>query len=104
MPQGFIAARDTYTRRYDEIIADIKRKVKISNDVLLHDDDMEEHFYRVLDYLTFLYENEIVANMNKSEFARFYSVNFAGLQLTKNRVALQRKCYQLYRTFHLPKT
>ena len=54
MPQGYFAARDTYTRRYDEIIEGVKRKVKIIGDTLLYDESIEQHFYHVWDYLTLL--------------------------------------------------
>ena len=45
MPQGFKAAEDIYTRRYDELIEHIPNKVKIVDDVLLHTVDIEKNFF-----------------------------------------------------------
>ena len=35
MPQGYLASSDAYTCRYDEIIKDVPRKVKVVNDSTL---------------------------------------------------------------------
>jgi hypothetical protein len=37
LPQGFVAANDAYTSRYDAVIKDVPRKIKIIDDTLLHD-------------------------------------------------------------------
>ena len=39
-PQGHISSGDGYTRAYDEIIAEIQRKEKITDDVCLYDNDI----------------------------------------------------------------
>ena len=101
MPQGFVAAGDAYTRRYDEVIADIKRKLKISDDALLYDDDMEVHFYRVWDFLTLLYENGIVASAPKFQFARPVTI-FAGLELNENGVSPSKKTLAAIANFPTP--
>ncbi|XP_071177635.1 uncharacterized protein [Mytilus edulis] len=44
-PQGYIASGDAYTRRYDEIVADISNKTKCVDDVLLWADSIEESFF-----------------------------------------------------------
>ena len=55
MPQGYLASGDAYTRRYDEIIKDIPRKVKIVDDALLYDTNIEEAFFHTFDYLYHCY-------------------------------------------------
>ena len=45
MPQGYFAAGDAYTCRYDGII--IKQKVKIIDDMLTYDESIIQHFYHV---------------------------------------------------------
>ena len=50
--QGYLAAGDAYTRRYDEVIKDIPRKVKILDDTLLFDYSIEEAFFHTWDYIT----------------------------------------------------
>ena len=49
-PQGFLASGDGYTRRFDEIIADVERKTKCVDDTLLWDEDLEKHWWRMLDF------------------------------------------------------
>ena len=41
LPQGFKASGDAYTHRYDNIIQDVPRKIKIVDDCLLYDDSIE---------------------------------------------------------------
>ena len=45
LPQGYLAAGDTCTRHYDEVIKGIPRKVKIVDDTLLYDYSIEEAFF-----------------------------------------------------------
>ena len=52
IPQGFVAAGDIYTRRYDEIIKHIPQKVRIVDDMLLYDFDTQSAFYHTWDYRT----------------------------------------------------
>ena len=40
LPQGYLAAG-----RYDEVVKDIPRKVKIVDDTLLYDNSIEEAFF-----------------------------------------------------------
>ena len=69
MPQGYVASGDAYTRRYDEIIKDIPRKIKVVDDILLYDKTIKDAFYHTLDYLSLLLLLYIVA---------FYSYSYEG--------------------------
>ena len=53
-PQGYVAIGDAYNARYDEIIADIPRKTKCVDDAMIWDpdEDLEEHWWCTLEYLT----------------------------------------------------
>ena len=46
LPQGFVAAGDGYTRRYDEIVADIPHKTKCIDDVGMWDPTIEDAFFQ----------------------------------------------------------
>ena len=70
MPQGYLASGDAYTRRFDEITKDIKRKVKIIDDTLLYDNTIEAAFFATWDYLTLCANNGIVMNVSKFKFCR----------------------------------
>ena len=65
IPQGFVAAGDAYTRRYDAITEGVPQKVKIVDDALLHDVSIEDHFFHVRDYLTLCANDGAVVNAPK---------------------------------------
>ena len=52
MPQGYLVFGDAYTHRYDEVIKDIARKIKLVDDTLLYNNDIKEAFYHTFDFLT----------------------------------------------------
>ena len=84
-PQGFKAAGDVYTRRYDELIEHIPNKVKIVDDVLLHTVDIEKNFFDTWDFLTLLVENGITVNAQKFQFCQ-ETAEFGGLTITNQGV------------------
>ena len=67
MPQGYLASGDAYTRRYDELIKDVPRKVKIVDDTLLYDSNIEGAFFHT-DFLLHCAKNGIVLNREKFQF------------------------------------
>ena len=85
MPQRFFAACNAYTRRYDEIIKRVKRKVKIVNVVLLYSSSIDQAFYHVWDYLTICSNNGVVVNAKKFRFCQD-TVDFASLTITPTGV------------------
>ena len=90
MPQGFVAAGDAYTRRYDEIIDGVERKVKIVDDTLLYDESIEQAFYHMWDYLTLCANNGVVVNAKKFKFCQD-TIDFAGLTITPTGVTPSAK-------------
>ena len=85
MPQGYLASGDAYTRRYDETIINFPRKIKIVNDTLLFDKNIEDTIYHTLDYLLLCEKNGIVLNREKFQFCQDV-VQFGGLQITSSGV------------------
>ena len=76
-PQGFLANGDAYSRRFDEIITDVERKTKCVDDTLMWYEDLKEHWWRMIDFLSLLGNNDIILNRDKFQLAR-KTVNFAG--------------------------
>ena len=70
-PQGFLASGDGYSRRYDEIIADVERKTKCVDDTAMWDDDLEIHWWRVIDFLELCGRNGIILNLYLRAFLEF---------------------------------
>ena len=65
MSQGYLTFGDAYTRRYNEVIKDITRKIKLVDDTLLYNTDIKEAFYHTY-FLTRCAQNGIV--LSKDEF------------------------------------
>ena len=101
MPQGYLAPGDAYTRRYDEVIKNVERKVKCVDDVLLYDSGIEETFYHTFDYLTLCAKNGVVQNRKKFQFCQD-TVQFAGLQLTLSGVAPSQSMLSAIQDFPTP--
>ena len=81
VPQGFFAARNAYTCRYDEITDGVERKVKIVDDTLLYDNSIDA---------------------KKSRFCQD-TVNFARLTLTSTGVIPSEKpCHRYAISPHQP--
>jgi len=101
MPQGFIAAGDAYTRRYDEVLKDIPRKVKCVDDALLFDPTLESAFSHTWNYLNTCAENGIVLNPEKFKFCRD-TVKFAGLLLTPEGISPSPEILSAIKDFPTP--
>ena len=103
MPQGYLASGDAYTRRYDEIIKDMPRKVKIVDDALLYDYSIEESFFHTFDYLYHCSQNGIVFNESKFQFC-MDTVEFGGLQISPTSVSPSQHMLDAIQNFPVPKT
>ena len=103
MPQGFLASGDAYTRRYDEVIKDLPRKVKIVDDALLWDSSIEESFFHTWDLLTIGATNGIVFSTSKFQFCQ-QEVRFGGLNITDSGVAPSDSMLSAIKEFPVPKT
>ena len=101
-PQGYIASGDGYTRRYDEIVADITQKTKCIDDALLWADDIEESFWQAINWLEVCGKNGVTLNPQKFVFAAD-DVEFAGFEITLTDVRPCDKYLQTIREFPTPK-
>ena len=86
LTQSFLASGDPYTQRYDDILEYIPRKIRIIDDTLLYDKNIEDAFFQTWDYLHLCATAGIVINDKKFKFYRD-TVEFAGLKLTPNGVS-----------------
>ena len=101
-PQGFHAAGDGYTRRFDDITTDFPRKTKCVDDTLLWDADIEGSFWHTLEYLNLCNEQGITFNPNKFVFAED-EVDFAGFTVTSNGIKPMKKMVDAIKNFPNPK-
>ena len=75
MPLAYFASGDAYTQRTDKLTENVKQKLKIIDDTLLHDETIEKSFFHTWDYLTFCANNGIVAILKKFQFCEDTSSN-----------------------------
>ena len=84
-PQGYIAAGDGYSRRYNEIVADIPLKTKCIDDTLLWSDDIEGSFFETVQWLDVCGRNGVTLNLDKFVFAED-TVEFVGFKISFDTV------------------
>lgn len=81
-PQGYIASRDGYTRRYDAIVSDIPNKTKCVDDALLWADNLKESFFQTVHWLDTCGRHGIILNPDKFIFGQD-TVEFAGFEISQ---------------------
>ena len=60
--QGFLSSRDSYNRRFDAILADFERKERCVDETVHYDTNLEQHWWRTMDFLTRIGQSGIVLN------------------------------------------
>ena len=101
-PQGFLASiGDGYSRRFDEIISDIKQKTKIVDDTALWDSNLETHWWRMIEFIERLGQNGIILNKEKFQFAQRL-IDYAGFRITETQIHPQEKFLNAIREFPTP--
>ena len=100
-PQGYLASGDGYTRRFDEIIQDVPRKTKCVDDTAIWDEELEQHWWRTLDFLELLGRHGIVLNPKKFQFAQ-QEVEFAGFKISAGEIRPLEKFLVAIREFPTP--
>ena len=79
-PQGLKTSGDAYTRRFDEVLIEIKNKVKIVDDSLLHDHSVESSFHHTHRFLQVCRDNDVTLSEKKFNFCQ-KQLEFAGFKL-----------------------
>lgn len=105
-PQGFIASGDGYSRRFDEIIADVERKSKCVDDTIMwdEDDNLESHWWRTIDFITLCGNNGIILNQSDSKFQFCKkTVDFAGFCITPTEIKPLDKYINAIKDFPVPR-
>lgn len=103
-PQGYVSSNDGYSKRYDRIIESVERKTKVTDDTVMWDSDqeLENHWWRVYDYLALVGKNGIVLNGDKFQFCEKV-VDFAGFRISEQKVEPLPKYLKAIETFPTPK-
>ena len=101
-PQGYVSSTDGYCKRYDQVIESVARKAKVTDDTALWDTGLEEHWWRIIDYLELVGKNGIVLNGEKFQFCE-KTVDFAGFRVSSEKVEPLPKYLQAIETFPTPR-
>ena len=101
-PQGYIASGDGYSRRFDEIVAEVPDKTKCIDDTLLWADDLEHSFFQACSWLDICGKNGITLNPEKFVFGQD-TVEFAGFEITLDSVRPCKKYLQAIMDFPTPR-
>ena len=101
LSQSYLAAGDAYIRCYDKIIMGIWRKIKIVENHLIYDTNIQNDLYNMWDYLLLCAQTGIVINEKKFKFCRD-TIEFAGLKLTPNDIAPSDTILSVIKDFQKP--
>ena len=102
-PQGFLSSGDGYNRRLDDLTSHIARMERCVDDSLLHDQDLETHWWRAIDFLELCGRAGIVLNPEKFQFSQS-TVDFAGFRISNDTVEPLPKYLDAIRGFPTPRS
>lgn len=85
------------------ILLDFERKERIIDDCCYYDFELEDHWWRTIDYLSLTGKSGIVLNPDKFQFSQ-HEVDFAGFRISKHKIEPLSKFYNAIRDFPTPKS
>ena len=84
-------------------MTEFPRKERIVDNTIHFDEDLEEHWWRTIDYLILLGQSGIVLNPEKLQFAQ-RSVEFAGFRISESTIEPLPKYLDAIRDFPTPES
>ena len=100
-PQGFLSSGDGYNRRFDAVLMEFERKERCVDDTVHYDSNLEDHWWRTIDFLTRVGQAGIVLNPDKFQFAQ-QTVDFAGFRISSSSIEPLPKYIDAIRDFPTP--
>lgn len=100
-PQGFLSSGDGYNPRFDAVLAEYERKERCVDNTVHYDSDLEQHWWRTIDFLTRVGQAGIVLNPDKFQFAE-RTVDFAGFRVSDSAIEPLPKYLDAIRDFPSP--
>ena len=98
---GLISAGDEHNRRGDEALKGIQNIVKVVEDILIFDNDLETHLSRVEEVLKRCREHGITLNKNKMKLAQS-EVEFCGYRINKDGYTVSKHLVEALEKFPTP--
>ena len=100
-PLGFLSSGDGYNSRFDEIIANFQHKERCIDDTVQWDVELQNHWWRTIDYLILVGRAGAVLNPDKFQFAQ-RPVDFAGFRISNATIEPLPKYLDAIRDFPTP--
>ena len=102
-PQGALFSGDAYNQRFSTILANFTDKERCVDDTVFwdNDDNIEQHWWRNIDFLELCGKNGVVLNPEKFQCCR-KTVEFAGFNVTSSTVEPLPKYIDAIRNFPAP--
>ena len=102
-PQGYLSSGDGYNRRFTAILEGFKRLERCTDDTIFYDEDLEAHWWRVIDFLILVGDSGVVLNPTKFQFCQ-KEVQFAGFKISDNKVEPLPEYLNAIKMFPRPKS
>jgi len=96
-----LSSGDGYNRHFDAVLAEFERKERCIDDTVHYDSDLEQHWWRTIDFLTRVGQAGIVLNPDKFQFAE-RTVDFAGFRVSDRAIEPLPKYLDAVRDFPSP--
>ena len=100
-PMGLSSSTDAYTRKFDDAIEHIERKLKCVDDILLYDCNIENAFWHAYDFLETCARKGITLNPEKFKFCQ-REVEFVGYSIGWEAYGPTEERLSAVRDFHMP--
>ena len=101
-PQGFLSSGDSYNRRFNAILSGFPNKERCVDDTVHYDVNLEQHWWRTIEFLSLVGSSGVVLNPDKFQFAQ-KSVDFAGFRVSPHNIEPLPKYLDAIRAFPTPK-
>ena len=102
-PQGFLSAGDSYSHRMDQIIGDFQDYQKCVDDSIIWDDNIEQNFHRICQFLERCNKGGSLFNEKKFQFG-LKEVDFLGFRITDTGVKPSTSFLENILSFPSPKS
>ena len=100
-PMGFAATGDAYCYRGDQALQGMTKCIKVVDDILLYDDNLETHYHRIHELLTRCRKYGITLNRDKFTVAES-RISFCGFTLSDEGIAADPGRVAALRDFPTP--
>lgn len=100
-PQGYLGSGDAFNQRIAAALVDFTRKERCVDDTVHYDANLEEHWWRTIDYLRLANQVGIILNPDKFQFC-CQEVDFAGFRISSQSIQPLPKYIEAIRSFPKP--